>query len=99
MAKAILRDGYPITMDYRALGKVKSSRHRSKILELLSESPKTPKELARQTGLHLSNLSNYLTDLRKLGLVACLTNDLRKGRIYTLTEKGKEICQYLNFLT
>jgi len=78
-------------MDYDVLGRVKSSRHRSRIIESLSKSPKTPKELAEQTGLNISNLSNYLSDLGRMGLVVCLNDKLKKGRIYTLTDSGKKV--------
>jgi predicted transcriptional regulator len=39
----------------------------------------------------INNVSNYLSTLRKLGVVCCLTDELRKGKAYTLTAKGKEI--------
>ncbi len=80
-----------MALDQRAYGKVKSSKHRTKIINLLKSSPMTPKELAEQTGAALNNISNYLATLRELGLVKCLNNDLRKGRVYALTDKGKEI--------
>jgi DNA-binding transcriptional ArsR family regulator len=58
---------------------------------LLKSSPRTPKELAEQTGVALNNVSNYLATLRELGLVKCLNKDLKKERVYALTDKGKEI--------
>ena len=65
---------------------------RGKIIELLANSsPKTPKELAEQTGVVLNNVSNYLATLQELGLVCCLNDELRKGRLYALTDKGIEI--------
>lgn len=82
----------PPLLDQHAYGIVKSSKHRSKIIELLANSsPKTPKELAEQTGAALNNVSNYLATLQELELVCCLNNELRKGRLYTLTDKGKQI--------
>lgn len=81
-----------MALDQHAYGKVKGSKYRSKIVKLLAESsPKTPKELAEQTGAALNNVSNYLATLSELGLVKCLNEDLRKGKLYTLTHKGKEI--------
>jgi DNA-binding IclR family transcriptional regulator len=71
---------------------VKSSKHRGKIIELLANSsPKTPTELAQQTGVAVNNVSNYLATLQELGLVCCLNNELKKGRLYALTDKGKQI--------
>jgi len=81
-----------LALDQHAYGIVRSSKHRSKIIELLAgSSPKTPRDLAEQTGVALNNVSNYLATLRELGLVKCLNDDLRKGRVYALTSKGKEV--------
>lgn len=95
MTKPILMNVYHGIMDYNVFGRVKSSRHRTKIIELLSKSPKTPKELAEQTGLNISNLSNYLSSLEGMGLIICLNDKLRKGRIYALTDVGKEVYHHL----
>jgi len=82
----------PPLLDQHAYGMVKSSKHRSKIIELLTNSsPKTPKELAEQIEVALNNVSNYLATLQELGLVRCINNELRKGRLYTLIDKGKQI--------
>jgi len=81
-----------LALDQHVYGIVKSSKHRTRIIKLLAQSPpKTPKELAEQIGVALNNVSNYLATLRELGLVKCLNDDLRKGRVYALTNEGKEI--------
>jgi DNA-binding transcriptional ArsR family regulator len=82
----------PPLLDQHAYGMVISSKYRRKIIELLANSsPKTPTEIAEQTGAAINNVSNYLTTLQELGLVCCLNKELRKGRLYTLTDKGKQI--------
>ena len=75
-----------------AYGMVKSSEHRSKIIELLANSSlRTLKEVAGQAGVALDNVSTYLATLQELALVCCLNNELRKERLYTLVDKGKQI--------
>jgi DNA-binding MarR family transcriptional regulator len=79
-------------MDDEELGWVKASSYRQTILRKLHGGRKlTPKEIKDGTEYYLSHVSNTLSDLEERGLVECLTPDLRKGRLYTLTEKGEEI--------
>ena len=81
-----------MAFDQHTYRMVKNSKHRSEIIKLLAKSsPKTPKEIAQETAVAINNVSNYLSTLRKLGVVCCLTDELRKGRAYTLTAKGREI--------
>ena len=77
-------------MDYNKLGWIKSSTHRIRILKLLKDKPMTPKEIAQAIPLNLSNVSNYLSDLKDKGIVICLNNGLRKGRLYSISNLGKE---------
>ena len=55
----------------------------------------TPVELAKETGIPLSHVSNTLAELLKKDLVVCLTPKLRKGRLYDLTKDGKNILKEL----
>ena len=50
-----------------------------------------PSELSLELGLHISQITRNLIELEKRSIVRCLTPGLRKGRIYTLTDKGREI--------
>lgn len=54
-----------------------------------------PKELAKETGIPLSHVSNVLSELIQKNVVVCLTPDLKKGRMYSLTKEGSEVLQYL----
>jgi len=73
------------------LGFIKASSNRQKILLALSNRDMTPIEISKFTNIALSNVTKIIGDLRKKDLVQCKTPKLRKGRIYTLTEMGKEI--------
>lgn len=55
----------------------------------------TPKEVADRLGIETKHASNILAQLRKNGLAYCATPEMRKGRIYILTDDGKEVFKYL----
>jgi len=79
-------------MEVALEGRLKGSRHRMGILSSLSRSDESPKEIAAEAGLNLSNLGKYLRDLVDYGLVERKTpSDIRKGRIYGLTARGRAI--------
>lgn len=82
-------------MDWDKYGHVKASKYRKNIVLLLSEKPKTPKEIAGETDYYLSHVSNTLRDLTEKKVVRCLTEDRKKGRIYGLTEEGEEIADQI----
>ena len=73
------------------LGRVVSSTYRQKLMYCLDEGQKTPKQLAKESGINFSHISNVLRQLQEIGVVECLTPELRKGRIYRLTKKGKKL--------
>jgi len=81
-------------VDWKIIGKVSASGHKLKILSVLNK-PKTPKQISNETNLYLSHVSKGLKDLSNIGLVNCLTPELRKGKLYTITERGSEILQSL----
>ena len=71
------------------VGFVLKSEKRKKLLFLL-EKPKTPTQLSKAMGSSLPNVSLKLKDMVDRGLIECINPESLKGRIYTLTEKGKE---------
>ncbi|MEM5815199.1 MAG: hypothetical protein QXD89_01785 [Candidatus Aenigmatarchaeota archaeon] len=56
----------------------------------------TPTLIAKFVQTSPSNVSTKLIFLKRRGLTVCLTPERRKGRIYTLTKKGKYIIDLLN---
>lgn len=82
-------------MDWKKYGFVISSRYRQKVIQILMQGPRTPKQISIETGLYLSHVSKTLNELSSLEIVTCLTPDLKKGRIYKLTKDGSEIAKYL----
>jgi len=67
---------------------VRSKIRKSVLLEL--ETPKTPTMLARALKTSMPNVSRALRQLQNQGFVICLTPEERVGKIYSLTDKGKE---------
>lgn len=82
-------------MDVDKLAWVKASSYRKDILHSLGDKPKTPKELSEDTDYYLSHVSSTLSDLKSKDLVECLTPDRRKGKLYSITDEGKEIREAL----
>ena len=78
------------------IGYVLAGKYRIQVLLSLNERPMTPKDISRRTNLYLSHVSLTIKELTKSGLVECLTPNLRRGRIYGLTEMGKSIATEVN---
>jgi len=72
------------------LGFLLSSGYRQKILFSLEPNIKTPKIISKETNIQINHVSNILRELSEKGLVKCQTPNLRKGRIYEITTKGKD---------
>jgi predicted transcriptional regulator len=73
----------------QAISLIKSSEYRHKVLKAINSDILTPSEIAKKVGLRLNHVSMVLTDLKKSDLVKCLNEDTKKGRLYQLTELGK----------
>lgn len=67
-----------------------SPRRRSVVIELY-ECPETPKEIAEQTDISLSHISNVLGDLVDEEIAVCVNPDRKRGRVYRLTETGNRV--------
>jgi len=72
-----------------AISLIKSSEYRHKVLKAIGNEVITPSEIARKVDLRLNHVSMVLTDLKNKKLVKCLNEETKKGRLYELTELGK----------
>jgi DNA-binding MarR family transcriptional regulator len=77
-------------MGWEDSGTIIASLQRQKILRILVGRPSTPKELSRILDMHLSQVSRSLKQMERRNLVKCTTPNLRKGRFYIITARGKE---------
>lgn len=77
--------------DWNAYGMIIGSTYRSKVTLALAAGPKSPKEISNSTSVHKNHVSSTLKDLENLRVVVCLTPRLRKGKLFQLTDLGREI--------
>jgi len=78
------------------LGYVKPSKYRKSILVTLDNGKfKIPSEIADEIGTITSHVSSNLRGLKEKGLVKCLNEDAKKGRLYFLTKKGKNVLKHI----
>ena len=75
---------------------VKASSYRKKVLKSLGH-PKTPTQIADELKIHRNNISNTLKELKQYGLVECINPEVRKGKLYRLTDKGEKISKNIYF--
>ena len=74
---------------------IKASTYRLRILKSLSEREKTPKTIANELNIRQNNISASLKELREHKIVECINPEVKKGRLYRLTDLGKEIFEKL----
>ncbi|WP_299523672.1 winged helix-turn-helix domain-containing protein [uncultured Methanobrevibacter sp.] len=80
---------------YSAIGFIKISTTRQKILKCLEDNYMLPSEIASKTDLGTTQVSNALSDLKNKKLVECINEEDKKGRIYEVTKLGKEVLTHL----
>ena len=85
--------------DWELVGFVASSQPRLVVLVHLTKQASGPTAIASQYNIPKSRVSTVLKELMSLGLVKCLTPNLRKGRLYEATDKGREVINKLHELT
>ena len=83
------------TKTIHLLSFVKSSKHRKNIILYINDKTKIPSEIANNLNMSYTHTSKYLNSLREEGLVTCLNEKDKRGRLYQLTEDGLEILEIL----
>ncbi|MBI5061154.1 MAG: winged helix-turn-helix transcriptional regulator [Candidatus Aenigmarchaeota archaeon] len=78
-------------MDWEKYGFVTVSKVRKNILISLNKRPRLPSELANGLKMDKSQVSRALKELEEMGLIECLAPKHRKGRVYGLTNNGRNI--------
>lgn len=73
------------------------SKNRLKLISIIDDSFKIPSEITEQMGLRYSQVSVILSDLKREGIVECLNEEDRIGRMYQLTPIGKEAYNKIKF--
>ena len=57
---------------------------------------KIPSEIVNDTEIFQNHISNTLRQLKEHKLIECINPEVRKGRLYRLTEKGKTVSKNIN---
>ena len=76
--------------------RVHISSYRNKTVRSLKNDVKTPTEIAKATGIRRNHMSNVLRDLKETGIVECINEEVKRGRLYRLTPLGEEIAENLD---
>lgn len=76
---------------WKDVGYVMSSEYRSKVMKSLADEMKIPSQIARDTDILQNHMSMVLKQLKEHYLVECINPEVKKGRLYRLTEKGNGI--------
>jgi predicted transcriptional regulator len=75
---------------------VKISKNRLSILRELEGKTLFPSEIVEHLNITFSTVSKSLKQLKAKELIICDTPTLYKGKLYSLTNKGKQILNLLN---
>lgn len=73
------------------IGYVKISSYRLKVMKTLDGEVKIPSKIAEDSQIRQNHISKVLSELKSHELVECINPEVRKGRLYRLTDKGDEV--------
>lgn len=74
---------------------VQISKYRTKTMKALDGTVKIPSTIAKDSGIRTNHISKVLSELKAHELVECINPEVRKGRLYRLTETGKDVVKNL----
>ena len=77
---------------------VQMSKYRIKVMKALEGDVKIPSVIAKDSGIKTNHISKILSELKAHELVECINPEVRKGRLYRLTDKGEVILNNLSKL-
>lgn len=70
---------------------VEISSYRKKAVNAIGDNYKIPTQIASDCGIRPNHISKVLKELKDHELAECINEEARKGRVYKLTRKGKQI--------
>ena len=74
---------------------VEISKYRTKVMKALDGEIKIPTAIANDSGIRTNHISKVLAELKAHELVECINPEVRKGRLYRLTEIGEDVVKEL----
>ena len=67
---------------------VNISKYRTKVMKSLDGEVLIPSQIAKDSGIRTNHISKVLSELKAHELVECINPEVRKGRLYRLTDLG-----------
>ena len=78
------------------VAKIKSLRKAiARVFKALENNGKMPRDLAKETHIRPNYVSALLAELKEKDIVECINPEAHKGKVYILTEKGKQISEFM----
>ena len=74
---------------------VNISKYRTKVMKSLNGEILIPTQIAKNSGIRTNHISKVLAELKAHELVECINPEVRKGRLYRLTDKGARVTENL----
>ena len=74
---------------------VNISKYRAKVMKTLEGEVKIPTVIARDSWIRTNHVSKVLSELKAHELIECINPEVRKGRLYRLTDKGDVLVKNL----
>lgn len=75
---------------------VQGSGHRTNIVLYMKYDLYTPTQIGEAIGIRTNHVSNLLSQLKKKNIVYCATPNIHKGKLYSLTDEGKKVFEYIS---
>lgn len=75
---------------------VEISQYRTKVMKAIGDDVKMPSKIAKDSDILPNHISNVLRQLKEHELVECINPEVKKGRLYRLTDKGNELFKNLD---
>ena len=72
---------------------VKISKYREKTLKSIGDDVKIPTKIAKDSGIRPNHISKVLSELKSKEIVECINEEAHKGRLYRLTDNGKDVLE------
>ena len=76
---------------------IKIGTYRYRVVKVLSQNEVlTPTNIGRECGIRVAHISKVLRELKEHNVVECINEEMRKGKLYRLTDDGREVLNLLN---
>lgn len=75
---------------------VNKSTYRLKVVKSLNTEVKMPREISADCEILPNHISNVLKQLKEKEIVECINPEVKKGRLYRLSEDGLKVLEKLD---